>query len=454
MKQGLLFLTAFAVLTIIGCIKEKTVISSPGHEEYAEWLAKNGKYFAEGTIQVSTGGSSVKGHLNWHAVREYSNKSVTFTVVPFIFAASPVKNGRLVYGSEAAEMPTLYDMVFWKKGENINAVLRVRTYHEPKQLILEKRRVFETFFELDGRKKHAAVVYGTYDYILLRDEGAEAGAQNRTGGCEVQVITTHTFNCEGNTANTTICYYRTRTTMRTICSYSSGEPGEWETPEPGEGGGGWSEYETTTEKYQNQGIIDSLQGYPCAQDVLKQLPNIDSLTKQILSVFGVNEDVNVKFTSSSTLPLSTDGITTCSGGSIVFDCTVKLNTHVLTNSSKDYIVAVFIHEALHAFINFKKNQLGANSQEFRDMFPIYGQYVGNDPQHNEMANNYIDKMANIIKGFNPSISDTDARALAWGGLEMTTVWRDQDTTSIMNMNHRAKFPTAADYVNYNLKKCD
>ena len=333
MKQRLLLLTAFAVLTIIGCRKEKAA-TSPDNEEYTQWLAEKGRYFAEGTIRVSTGGSVVEGHLNWNAVREYSNKSVSFTVVPFIFAASPVKNGRLVQGSEAAEVPTLYDLVFWKEGENINGVLRVRTYYESKLPTLEKRKVYETFFELDGRKKHAAVVYGTYDYILLSDEPVQTGTQNRTAGCDVQITTTHTFNCEGNTANTTICYYRTRTTMRTICSYSSGEPGEWETPEPGEGGGGWSEYETTTEKYQNQGIIDSLQGYPCAQEVLKQLPNIDSLTKQVLSVFGVNEDVNIKFTSSSTLPLSTDGTTTCSGGSIVFDCTVKLNTHVLTNSSR------------------------------------------------------------------------------------------------------------------------
>ena len=98
--------------------------------------------------------------------------------------------------------------------------------------------------------------------------------------------------------------------------------------------------------------------------------------------------------------------------------------------------------------------MGANSQEFLSMFPIYGQYVGNNPQHNEMANNYIGKMANVIKSFNPSISDVDARALAWGGLEMTTVWRNQDTTSIKNMNHKAKFPTTADYTDYNLKKCD
>lgn len=351
-------------------------------------------------------------------------------------------------------MPTLYDLVFWKEGGNIKAALRVRTYQESKPQSLEKRKVYETFFELDGRKKYAAVVYGVYDYKLLKED-TEAGMQSRTAGCDVQVTTTHTFSCEGNTANTTICYYRTRTTMRTICSYSSGEPGEWETPEPGEGGGGWSEYESSIEEYQNETVIDSLQGYPCAQDVLKQLPNMDSLTKQILrEIFGVNEDVNLKFSPSSTLPFAIDGTTTCSGGSIAFDCTIRLNTHVLTNSSKDYMVAVFIHEAIHAYITYQRNMLGANSQAFKDMFPIYGDYQGNDPQHNEMANNYINKMASVIKGFNPSISDMDARALAWGGLEMTSVWQNQDTTSIHQMNSRAKSPSPADYINYNLKKCD
>lgn len=453
MKQKLFLLTVFTILLIIACRKESTSTHTPVHEEYSEWLSKKGGYFAKGTIQIGIGNTRAEGRLNWGSAVKYSNKSVSFTAVPFIFAASPVKNGRILYGSEAAEMPTLYDLVFWKEGENVRAALRVRTYQESKPQTLEKRKVYETFFELDGRKKYAAVVYGVYDYKLLKED-TEAGTQSRTAGCDVQVTTTHTFSCEGNTANTTICYYRTRTTMRTICSYSSGEPGEWETPEPGEGGGGWSEYESSIEEYQNETVIDSLQGYPCAQDVLKQLPNMDTLAKEILRVFGVNEDVNLKFSPSSTLDSATDGMAICSGGSIIFNCTILLNTHVLTNSSKDYIVAVFIHEAIHAYIMHQKNILGANSQAFKDMFPIYGTYQGNDPQHNEMANNFINKMASVIKGFNPSISDMDARALAWGGLEMTTVWQNQDTTYIHEANRRAKSPTPADYINYNLKKCD
>src|SRR5436190_15070569 len=128
----------------------------------------------------------------------------------------------------------------------------------------------------------------------------------------------------------------------------------------------------------NQSIIDSLQGYPCAQGILTQLPSINDNAKAILkNVFGVDSLVNIIFIADSSLSQNLNAYT--QGNSIQFNPTtgsfnvkIRINTWVLKNSSKEFIIKTMFHEAIHAFIDYhwKKYTNGLiDSTTFKQLFP-------------------------------------------------------------------------------------
>ena len=175
----------------------------------------------------------------------------------------------------------------------------------------------------------------------------------------------------------------------------------------GVGGGG----EGNISNFNNFNIIDSLQGYPCAQAILLQMPSLNSEVHSILyNVFGINEDVNLKFSiDQSYTKDSADGYTKFPGGSAsFFSPTIKLNPWVLNNSTREYVFITMLHEGVHAFIDYWWNQYlthQIDSTQFKSMFPIFWDYkrvLHNSSelsQHNEMAYNYIFKMQNAILAF-------------------------------------------------------
>lgn len=216
----------------------------------------------------------------------------------------------------------------------------------------------------------------------------------------------------------------------------------------------------------NQDIIDSLTGYPCAQEILKQLPSINAEVDSIINkIFGTNEDVNLKFTVDNSLTKdSLDGYTKFPGGSaFFFDSKIQLNPWVLQNSTKEYILVTMLHEAIHSYIDYWYNQYlvkQIDSTTFKTKFPIFWNYksVLHDPteiaEHNTMANNYINTMKNAIKSYNPNVTDAAAEALAWGGLQQTTVWQTKsDTTNILNINWNSRDVSLNKYSQYNFQKC-
>jgi hypothetical protein len=223
----------------------------------------------------------------------------------------------------------------------------------------------------------------------------------------------------------------------------------------------------------NQIIIDSLQGYPCAQNILAQLPSINSqITKLLDSVFFINENTELYFKPKLNFTKdSMDAYTGIpSGSASFFRSTIFMNPWMMTNSTKEYIAATFIHESIHAYINFWYFQYRVNhvidSNQFKQMFPIFWDYYRNDgfhyqpsQSHNEMAERYVTMMKDFIRTFSPGMSETMVNAIAWGGLEKTNVWRTlSDTGSINNLNRIARqdqdSSTNNTYINYNLRKCN
>lgn len=91
-----------------------------------------------------------------------------------------------------------------------------------------------------------------------------------------------------------------------------------------------------------------------------------------------------------------------SGGALI-SAEIQLNGNILPNSSREYIAATIMHEALHAYMASSNH--GENSLD-----------------HEDMAINYVTKMAASLRTMYPTLSESDARALAYGGLEGTATF--------------------------------
>jgi hypothetical protein len=172
-------------------------------------------------------------------------------------------------------------------------------------------------------------------------------------------------------------------------------------------------------------IIDSLRGYPCAQDLLRKFPTLRTeIANLVKNTFSVNDNINVTFKVNLTLAgTTTDGRTTAPTGyvpGITDEETVELNPDVLKYATKEYILVTLYHEALHAYFNKMKHQLSPT--EFTNRFGTISVNGGRTlflevDGHFEMAaNNYLNGLRDVIRAFNPNFDITRAYALAQAGV--------------------------------------
>lgn len=214
-------------------------------------------------------------------------------------------------------------------------------------------------------------------------------------------------------------------------------------------------------------VIDTsvTNNFPCVQkiiDSLAQYSNVNALAQVALyTVFGVNKNIHLTFKADASLPRSLDGDTGADSAYQIgtnFYCTIRLNSWLLSNSTKEYIAATIIHESIHAYIDFMQYQYfnihAIDSTTFKNMFPLFwpprssnGSFypTGNTTQHNVMAASLIQIMADALTSLypNPNIStamrDSIYRSLSWGGLNQTVVWANKtDTCDILAINFLAK----------------
>lgn len=172
-------------------------------------------------------------------------------------------------------------------------------------------------------------------------------------------------------------------------------------------------------------IIDSLRGYPCAQALLRELPDLNTdLAALIKKTFGTNANIDLRFSVDNTLKnTATDGKfdglagTSPNNGAIY---KILLNPDVLSKSTKEYILATMYHEALHAYIAYAQSTLSADvfaatfgSLDFNGGRTLFREVNG----HFELAaNNYMNGIRDAILAFNPNYDKGRAYSLAQGGI--------------------------------------
>jgi hypothetical protein len=89
--------------------------------------------------------------------------------------------------------------------------------------------------------------------------------------------------------------------------------------------------------------------------------------------------------------------------------TITLNSYALINASQELVAAVIYHEVLHI-------------------------YIGNTAviDHNTMSTKYVQPMASALQAWVP-LSNAEAAALAWTGLQGTAAWNNINIDERNNM---------------------
>ncbi|RQO71656.1 hypothetical protein DBR43_10415 [Pedobacter sp. KBW06] len=207
------------------------------------------------------------------------------------------------------------------------------------------------------------------------------------------------------------------------------------TPYPGGGGSGTIDPDPIIPVWD---IIDSLVNYPCAQDLLAQMPYLkNDIAEKINSTFNGNCDFHIKFVSSpfSSTPnidgdhqvtnlVMKNGYNWDAGFSM--ESRIRINEEVLNHATKEYILVTMYHEALHAYLNVEKSRLG---DQFTTVYPEINPAYANSltggidvtkavfvNQHTVMGNNFVKELSAAICSFNTKLPKITADALASSGI--------------------------------------
>ncbi|PVH25775.1 hypothetical protein [Sphingobacterium corticibacter] len=186
-------------------------------------------------------------------------------------------------------------------------------------------------------------------------------------------------------------------------------PPEGDPEDDAEGGAGGGEGEVE--------ILDSLQGYPCAQNILNQLPNLkNQISQWLVNEFGGQEN-DLVFRAVTTLPDNLDGYWN-TNNQIGTMQTITLNGNMLNTASKEYILVTMYHEALHAYIYLEKTRLSPELffAKYSEWSEINLQGVPKYVTTHSQFKNLMTHLVSAIKEYNPNISDYDAEVLAKTGV--------------------------------------
>lgn len=192
---------------------------------------------------------------------------------------------------------------------------------------------------------------------------------------------------------------------------------------------------------------------PCAKDVLNAIKN--SQNKDIAFIIAkLGDPKSVYNTNITKLDLGTPAYITgftnwtgainsgASGGGIhtAFNYTVQINTQLIDQGTKLQIYATMIHEIIHAyFLSLIDDCLANNSgcQPIRDLPYVWNQFVNyqngieptitsNISQHNQLATNYVNIIAEALEEYQSGLDAQYYRDLAWGGLQGTIPYENND----------------------------
>ena len=141
---------------------------------------------------------------------------------------------------------------------------------------------------------------------------------------------------------------------------------------------------------------------------------VNSKVKSLMAgTFMGNNEINLDFSDFSFnvngSNANSDAFTVPANGSQSYSQQIAFNTNILPYKSKEYIVSTVYHEVLHAYLG----NLFAYDTNGILIIPN---------QHEQIVWNYLDMLTADLRGIFSGLSEPDARALSWGGLQKTSKW--------------------------------
>uniref|UniRef100_UPI003AF58A05 hypothetical protein n=1 Tax=Chryseobacterium bernardetii TaxID=1241978 RepID=UPI003AF58A05 len=181
----------------------------------------------------------------------------------------------------------------------------------------------------------------------------------------------------------------------------------------------------------SQDIINELKDYPCAQNLVEQLPDLkNDIAEAMKSIFNSNENYDIIFKAKSGLG-NVDGTTSSSFSTEfgTFKATINLNDNVLRNATKEYILVTMYHEVVHAYLDYEKFKLGAVA--FQEHYPsvIAGyDYAADGTMVNrytfieghQQVGAFLTTLQNILSNYNPTLPIETVKAMAKAGITTMT----------------------------------
>lgn len=201
--------------------------------------------------------------------------------------------------------------------------------------------------------------------------------------------------------------------------FPGSEPGE------GDGGGGGSDAGSGNPPTDPVGppIINSDLTDPCSAQAFETAfgnGQQNVILSEFAELLGTSDGFDVTFYQSNN-PNSDDWAQTQmfsagEGPDANYYFYITLNTSVIRNTACQYasqeaLVATMYHEIVHVILETKKIVTGS-------------ELAWDEPlQHEVMGAAYIDKMTTVMMGIFPNLTQADAEALAWEGLQNTNYWQ-------------------------------
>jgi len=291
---------------------------------------------------------------------------------------------------------------------------------------------YAKYFDYSGTKEvkniNRSTIEGLFRFmyisnITLKNNGSNASFRSVYMS---QSCWAYTYSCSGMSNDpcvgyTTQCYY-------TISSDLSSSSQYWEVADPG----GHNTEVLENEQWQspnafsNQNIIDSLQGYPCAQSLLAKLPSLNNdLAAKIKSVFSDSKDFNITFVARNNMGNVGGETLTNAGSATYWESKIALNAANLQSATQEYILATMYHEAVHAYLGYEHAQLGSTA--FDAKYPKIKNYEitsanGKKTRKFDLLDDherfvsFISQMKSAVLSFNPSLPADVLEALVRMGI--------------------------------------
>lgn len=126
---------------------------------------------------------------------------------------------------------------------------------------------------------------------------------------------------------------------------------------------------------------------------------------------------------------------------------ININSNNLDRPTLD-IARTFMHEIIHAEmfrlllslaptsngeIDVVQLKAMLNSKDYPGIYDYYRRFGVNDMQHEQMAAHFRGIIKNFLKQIDNSITDSQAEAMAWAGLQGTVAWNNLGSTNQNNI---------------------